>query len=402
MNGPARVSPRGRMCFALFAIVGLIGVTGTPASAADPDLSSAWDSSQLNVVGVVPLPGTPLTGDIVFFFDGRIDEAMAKSGAASVPFTAEPNLPGKFHIGPSFIRLERPAVPNNAAAGQRPPAVPQVFRVKLNESIASADGRRINPKQIDWVFAPFVFKVEQIWVVEEKPGETVLGIRFPEPPNPRSAGMLFPGAPSAQPAEGHIKVQQQSDGAAVPFDVRRGQEPNTILVTIHTLKPVPLRLVVTKGLKDIYGILETAEDSEFLYSRENALKVNKVQWGDYKKDEQTIAFEFSDVVKLADLKTHLAIKNAADNTDLPFEVRGEGDSPAAVVAIHLPQPAGARVAVRISPGMPGGNDTTLKQPYATELKRVVAPLQAETQLSQWEEGLALTVKLSRPVALKDL
>ena len=375
MKNSAGISRRAQVSPLLAAVLCAAFGLGAPAPLRAADLEAQWDKERLNVVGVAPLPGQALSNSILFFFDGRIS---VPDGGAD-PFAIEPALPGRFQTGPNFIQFNAAKEPEH-----------QVYRVTLSADIRTSEGRTLNPRQREWVFAPFVFGPTKVGLLERAPGRMNLGLEFSAPVDLNSL-------------KAHLAVRQ-GDGAPLPVQVSQVRGEGMFRLALRGKPRWPIRIVVSKGLTDKSGALSLQEDRVFIYAEGASLTVENVVWGRVLAEKQEIALTFSEGVNAEDLKRHLTIRDKTQGAEAGYDLATSGLAREHRILLHLKDLANVRLSVEIAEGLAASGGVFLAEPFSRELVRTAQPLRVvQTYFSsEGEQGLALNFQLNRPVSVEEL
>ncbi|MBI5092783.1 MAG: hypothetical protein HZB26_10120 [Candidatus Hydrogenedentes bacterium] len=346
-------------------------------------------AANLNVAGFVPLPGDVLSGQIVFFFDDTVVPPADTAGVLKAPFTLTPPVAGKFRIGKNFVTF----------GADRPFNSFTMYRIELVPELQSNSGKKINPQQRTYTFAPFVFEPERLWSLQDKDDRSTLAVAFPVAVTPDAL-------------KAHLAVKN-SKGADAPFTVEAGTSPQICQVTVEGGANWPVTIALSKGLQDATNSLSLAEDKTFTYPSDMALQVTSLDWNEVAPNQYEAVVHFSKNVDAGELKGRVALSDAA-GAAVPFQLRTSGKTTAHTVFVSVAGGAEANLTFKIAQGLPGDERRVLPSEYTANLTSAMAHKREGTESREgltvqdayWyprgKDGLVLDVRLSANITVQDV
>ena len=356
---------------------------GAPEAAQTPDASAGVpleeppaQPGRFEVVGTVPLEGDVLQDQLVIFFSEELDPA-----SADPPAELDPPVQGVWRVGPKYCAFRSGQFPGD-----------QAVRVRLSESLRSKSGLSLPAGQREFGFAVFPFEPRNVFLIEETPDRTTLGITFPAP-------VLI------ESVQQHVVVREKS-GAPVAATVEPGADARTFRLIIEGRKDRVLDVVITAGLTDDRGLVRLRKDRVFTYPGERDLTVASVRWSEYSEYECSILIRFSAAVHPDALRERLEIADAKTGAPLAYDLSQTEADAAHTAIVQWDSTAPLSAKVTIAAGLPGAERSILRQPYSTTLRAMLRPFEIRDfwwrNYGSSREGASLYLRLSQPVKVEDL
>lgn len=355
----------------------MLGLSCLPTVSHAESWLDTRSSDHLNVLGMVPLEGETLKDRIVFIFDAPILLPENKDGSSFPPISIQPEAGMNYEIRANQMIVNVENVTDE-----------QVYRIVLNPQLQSKDGKPLNPAHRVTVLASSNFYFKRFWTIEETPQSVVFGLLFSIPV-------------SLSDLEKHLEVKDTED-ERIAWDLEQGADNKLFRLKIASEQNWPISLNIQKELKDQTGYFKLPNDIKKVYPAEKFVLLQKLEWGDYKPDEQTISIKFSRLVDAADLKEHLSIQDKHSNNALDFEIQSDGVRSDHIISLKVPDPENALIGIEIKKGLPGDKGTKLYEDEIRILERRAHP-QRELQIryhywsNQQKDGMAFRIYLNQSI-----
>lgn len=342
------------------AAAALVSLVAMPLSAA---------AESLAVTAFVPLPGDPVEGRIVVFFDQPFVLPAEAGGPDPTPLVIDPPLPGDYRLGDAHIVFHPAELPENT-----------ILRVGLNPALRTPAGAALADPDQAWYLPTTPFQPLRWAIAADSPEGTVLAIAFPYPINPDSLRSVL--------------TLIAHDGTEL---VPRAVSATGPIATI-TLPPVtewPVDATIAPGLADESGRIASNTPADLRFPVQSELGV-EIEWGDYTLAEQEIKLAFTSPVAASVVAQHLILSDLTRNAVVPFRIVTAGTLPTHRAVITLPNPREARVNATLNEGVTSATRARLTEVRTQLLEYTVEPIRVTSAF--WEDagsdGLQLTLELS--------
>jgi len=327
--------------------------------------TATFAQTPLKVVGTTPLPGEPMREQIALFFNQPVTLPEGEQW-----FTVSPDVSGTVRTGEHFLAFK----PDDVTA-QR------VITFALNPAIQSQDGATLPAEQREWTFATFAFEPQNVWNIEDGP---VLGISFP-------------ASVATETLRDRLTIETME---GKELDYTLSTENNEVFrIRFEEALSGLATITVDAGLRDVDDRFIMADEWSTVYPESQALKLERVEWDQYEKNDQVIRFVLNHAVETEALEEHLTITNRATGEAVPITFDEPATGRYHFGVIHLDDPSNADLTITVEKGLRGEEGAQLAVTQQERLQQRAPRLAVNyAYFNQSRDGrLELYMRLSEEV-----
>lgn len=329
-------------------------------------------ASFFRVIGHSPFTPYEVTKEIVLFFNEPVDWT-----SVAIPVRVEPSARYEVHREDYSLRIVLPS----GFPEEEP------LRVTLSPALRSRTGAWLHPESRAFGFSTREFKPLDLFVVEETPDRTVLGVNFSYPV-------------SVESLRENVIVQDSAQ-SSLACTVEPGTEPAMCHLILEPLKGRSVTAFFKAGISDARGIVTLSQEHALTYDQGKALEVVSADLAGSDDEGWYINVQFSEPVAPNELNKYLKLLDGKSGNVISYEVQSE--EPEAVLTLAPQTETGLPLLLKVvvESGLSSINHAVLKQPFEKKFRTQAKPFQINNYWwRNWRgqrEGAALYVQFSQPV-----